>query len=427
MSNFERRSFLKLAAGSAVAFGLNPQRALAAASIADHVLFFIFLRGAADGVSILHPEPGSSARRGKYESWRQANGVRVAGGLPVGGGLAIHPALQPLQPLLTAGHLTLVPGVAGAVENRSHFQQMDLVESGSGNSTPLGDGVLGRALSELVSTDEPLGALALSPNVPFVLRRQGTPPPLSAPDLQNFGVLRSGTHRPNANVDLSKRIQRLYVPASGTCAPTARMCQVGDQAAGAVTDLRTLIDDAAVTGALAADVAKLVASDTTGRIRMLSLDIGGWDTHNNQGDDKKTGDQFTGTLAKNLAGLAGLLRGLHDAAAAEGVFSRITTLVMTEFGRTTFQNGTIGTDHGYGSVAFVMSDGVKAPVVPTGWFPASATAPFYTTAESSRALPRLIEHRQVFGEVLRKRFGLTNLNNALPGYTFDTAAPAILL
>lgn len=424
MTQLERRNFLKLAAGSALALGLNPARALAQASVADQVLFFIFLRGAQDGVSVLHPEPGTAARRTRYQSWRGVE-TRIANGIPVGGGLAMHPALAPLSPLLSAGHLSFVPGIGGAVENRSHFQMMDLVESGAGNSAPLADGVLGRALGQLVSDEEPLGALALSANVPYVLRRTGAPPPLSVPNLEGFGALSSPTHRSHADLQVRERISRLYVPASGVCGPQAKMCQTGLQAVGALTDLRTLIDDAAVTGQLANDIAGLLAADSDRRIRMLSLDIGGWDTHNNQGNDAQSGGAFTGTLAKNLAGVAGLLRALHDAAVSQGVFSRLTTLVMTEFGRTTFQNGTQGTDHGYGSVGLVMSEDVRARVTPTGWFPASLSAPFYATAESTRALPRLIEHRQVFAEVLRKKFGLTDLSTALPGYTYDTTAPAI--
>lgn len=424
MNQLHRRTFLKFAAGSAVAFGLNPRKALAQTAEADQVLFFIFLRGAADGVSVLHPEPGTAARRLKYQDWRKT-GTRILNGIPVAGGLAMHPALAPLAPVLDAGHLSFVPGVAGAVENRSHFQQMDLVESGSSTGAPLADGVLGRALGQLVSDEETLGALALSPNAPFSLRRAGAPPPLSVPDFATFGALNSATHRINAESDLKTRVQRLYVPASGLCGPTARMCQTGVQAVGALTDLRGIIDGAGVTGAFAADVAGLLAADTDRRIRMLSLDIGGWDTHNNQGTDSLVGGNFVGTLAKNLGGVAGLLRALHDAAVAKGVFSRLTTVVVTEFGRTTFENGTGGTDHGYGSVAFVMSEGVKAKVAPTGWFPSSVTAPFYANAESNRALPRLIEHRQVFAEVLRKKFGLTDLTTALPGFTYDTGAPAI--
>ena len=64
-------------------------------------------------------------------------------------------------------------------------------------------------------------------------------------------------------------------------------------------------------------------------------------------------------------------------------------------------------------------------MAPTGWFPSSVTAAVYANAESNRALPRLIEHRQVFAEVLRKKFGLTDLTTALPGFTYDTGAPAI--
>ena len=415
MHTIDRRRFLNYLGGG-LTVGMLPK--WASAQVAnDHVLFFVFLRGAADGVSLLHPAAGTSPARRKYEAWRRAD-TRITAGLSVGGGLAMHPAFLPLQPALNAGHFGFVPGVGGAQPNRSHFQQMDLVESGSANNTPLADGVLGRAWTTLRGATPGLGALSLTSLVPYVLRRSGAPPAVAVPDLSTFGALSSGTHRIDVDSPLRARLQRLYVP-TGSCGPTSRLCQAGQQAIANIDQLGGLVADSTITGALGADVASILAADTEARIKMLTLDMGGWDTHNDQGNESG------GFLVDRLAGLAGLLRGLYDASRANGVFSRLTVLVMTEFGRTTFENGTSGTDHGYGGVGMVMGQGVRARVAPTGWFPASGSGTFYDQAESVNVIPRLIEHRQVFADVLQRRLGLSDLSGALPGFTPDPSAPAL--
>lgn len=415
----DRRRFMTYLAGSSLSVGLIPKWASAQTAPAnENVLMFVFLRGAADGVSMLHPAVGTSPARQKYESWRRASGTRVTGSVALTGGLAMHPAFQPLRPAIDARHFGFIPGVGGAQFNRSHFQQQDLVESGSATTTPLAEGVLGRAMSVIRGSAPGLGALALTPLVPYSLRRAaGEPPAVAVPDLTSFGALASTTHRADRDATLRTRLQRLYVPSS-TC-NGVRICELGTQAMATIDDLGGLVTTAQVTGALGADIASVLAADTERRIKLLTLDLGGWDTHNGQGN------QTAGHLVDRLTGLVGFLKSLYDASRANGTFARLTVLVMTEFGRTTFENGTQGTDHGFGGVSLVMSPGVRAPIAPTGWFPASGSGAFYDDAESVNVIPRLIEHRQVLADVLTNRLGLTDLSAVLPGFTPSTTAPRI--
>ncbi len=420
----ERRNFLKWAAGTGLAVGLAPKRALAQMAGSDHTLIFIFMRGGCDAASIIHPEPGTSAARQRYESYRAAGGIRVRNGIPLGGGLAMHPAFQPLQAAINAGHFGFVPGVAGAVLNRSHFQQMDLIESGSSDAVPRTDGLLGRALGQITDPDETLGAIALSATTPYVLRRPGTSSPLAVPNLATVGQLSTTGYSNVVESNLQTRVNRLFVPVSQVCTTNDRYCETGQRAAESVGSLTAILGNATLTGNLAQDTIRMLQADTERRIKMVAMSVGGWDTHNQQGDDTQNGGNFTGTLARNLSGLAGLLRGLYDNARSTGVFSRLTVQVVTEFGRTTYQNGTTGTDHGYGSVGMVMSEGVRARVAPTGWFPASVTNAFYTQAESNNFFPRLYEHRQMFADILQTKFGVTNLSTILPGFT-PAASPRL--
>jgi uncharacterized protein (DUF1501 family) len=423
MFALDRRQFITRLGGT-LALGMLPTLPRAAqAQVADdgQVLFFVFLRGAADGLSILHPAAGTSPARQKYDAWRRT-ATRIVNGIPLAvDGLAMHPSFGPLRAAINAGHFGFVPGVGGAQFNRSHFQQMDLVESGSATTAPLAEGVFGRAWTALRGDAEGLGALALAPRVPYAFRRANAPSALAVPDLSKVGELTSTTHTRDTDATLRTRLSRLYVP-NGTCASPTRLCENGRAAVANLNDLEGLVASADLSGGLGADLGNLLAADTSRRIKMMALDLGGWDHHNQMGNDVAGG-----VMRDRLDGLVALLAQLYTTSRANGVFNRLTTVVVTEFGRTTFENGTQGTDHGFGSVAMVMSRGVRRPVASVGYFPAGGSGAFYDDAESVNVVPRLIEHRQVFADVLQNRLGLpaARLDAVLPGFTPSAAAPAL--
>ena len=105
--------------------------------------------------------------------------------------------------------------------------------------------------------------------------------------------------------------------------------------------------------ALAAMAAKLLAAPTGPRV--AALELGGWDTHADQMR------RLAGPLGQLDAGLAALKAGLGD------VWGRTAVLVVTEFGRTVHVNGTGGTDHGTGTVAFVAGGRVAGGRVLANW------------------------------------------------------------
>lgn len=436
MNRINRRQLLKhagLGAGLTMG-GLTLFPRLARASGNDQVLLTIFLRGGADGMSWLHPTASAtpSVSRLRYESWRQSQ-TRITNGIPVNGRLSMHPALAPLQPAMNAGHAMLIGGVAGAQPNRSHFEQQDLIETGAGpTGAPQSDGLLGRALLELGRQDAVLSGVALNSTPPELLRR-GATGALSITDFRSLGKLSSSTHDHATNLALKDRLNRLYVPFSGLCKPAAKICNSGGRAEAAIRDVEQLRSSAGISdptpvgslGALLDDLAALLAVDTNCLFKCINLDLGGWDTHLEQGNDAQSGGAFTGALAKNLHGLAQALAGFYNA--AQSSWSRLTILVVTEFGRTTRQNGTTGTDHGYGSTALLMGSNLMGKVKSQGYFPNNNNASFYAEAESTNALPQLIDHRQLFWEVLSKRLQVPNLGAVLPGFSPDSSAPTLLV
>ena len=80
------------------------------------------------------------------------------------------------------------------------------------------------------------------------------------------------------------------------------------------------------------------------------VDVGGWDTHVNQGAG-------TGYLADRLGELG---RGLSGFVEEIGPgWSDTVVVVLSEFGRTFRENGSRGTDHGHGSVYWILGGGVR--------------------------------------------------------------------
>lgn len=432
--NLDRRHFLRMSGLGLGAVGLSalPRRAFAADN--DQVLLTVFLRGGMDGMSVLHPAPpvgaAPSAARVRYEQWR-GTGTRIRDGI-VRGRFAIHPALDPLVSALDSRHLMVIGGVAGAQQNRSHFEQQDLVESGAGDTgAPLNDGVLARALAQLGRGDAVLSGVSLNTTPPHLLK-QAVTPGLSVPDFRSFGRLSSPTH--TETLPLDGRLDRLYVPGSGVCNAGAVLCHNGQRAAQAIARVDGLRVAAGITETrppsslpeLLSDLAQLVAADAAGDFKCLTLDVGGWDTHLDQGNDAtNSGGAFTGTLASNLNGLAGALASFYGDCQSLGIWSRMNVLVMTEFGRTTRQNGTGGTDHGYGGTALLMGNNLSRKVMAHRYFPRSTAHEFYAQAESTNALPRSMEHRQLFAEVLTSRLGVEDLSTVLPGFTPDATVPSL--
>ncbi len=81
------------------------------------------------------------------------------------------------------------------------------------------------------------------------------------------------------------------------------------------------------------------------------VDVGGWDTHVNQG-------AATGYLADRLGELGRALAGFSEEIGPAG-WRDAVVVVISEFGRTFRENGDRGTDHGHGSVYWVMGGGIN--------------------------------------------------------------------
>jgi uncharacterized protein (DUF1501 family) len=320
----------------------------------------VFLRGGADGLSLLAPvgDPAYHAARPT-----QALGDTVV--LDVGiDGFGLHPAAPRLAEMVRAGSAALVPAAGYGGQTRSHFESQAILETAVGDDGMVvagaGVGWLGRLVDAGASkSPAPFRAVAVgSVSVPPSL--WGTGDSLGVPDP---AALRLGALRP------ARRRRGSYEVLDSPLAPdpSATLTAWGGTgvppvaARGAATAVDVLdrlrhepiepgdpaaFGDSPASATFAAASALLDAGLGT---EVVQVDLGGWDTHNAQG----TSD---GTFAELVAGLdAGLATLVQRHAGRDG---GLVIAVTTEFGRRVQENASGGTDHGRGGLAIVLGDGV---------------------------------------------------------------------
>ena len=130
-------------------------------------------------------------------------------------------------------------------------------------------------------------------------------------------------------------------------------------------------------------------------------DIGGWDTHQNQGN---VNGQLANRLKEFSESIAAFWKDMGDDA------ENVTLVTMSEFGRTARQNGTGGTDHGHANVMFVLGGQVKGGKVYGKW-PGLANEQL----NEGRDLTVTTDFRRVLGEAAYKTLGSRNLDMVFPG------------
>jgi uncharacterized protein (DUF1501 family) len=329
-----RRGFL-LGLGALATLGRS--RLALAALPGERRLVVVILRGALDGLAAVQPygDPALAALRGPLALPEPG----AEGGLhDLGGFFGLHPQLASLHRCYLANEALLLHAIAGPWRSRSHFDAQDMLEGGA--NARLASGWLARALAA-APADPPQGArlgLALGQDVPLLLRG---PRPVGM-----FAPLRPQRPAP----DLYARMAEL-LHADPLLGPA-----VVEGFRGRGYALGTLGEEPARRAgfvALAAAGGRLLAAADGPRV--AALELGGWDTHNFQAQ------RLAPVLGQLDAGLAALRGQLGEA------WRETAVLVLTEFGRTVRVNGTLGTDHGTGGVAFLLGGAVAGGRVVADW------------------------------------------------------------
>ena len=382
-----RRDFLRLSAGPAL-LSFGPAAWAATAEGGPKRLVVIFLRGAVDGLNVVVPY----AERTYYEV-RPTIAIggpgTDLGALPLDDRFGLHPALAALLPLWNDRKLAFVHAAGSPNATRSHFDAQLFIENGTPGDSTTPDGWMNRLLAALPEPHGPTDAVSVGPILPQILRG---PLPVANLPLGPQAAKPMPLDRP----EISRAFDRLYAgndPLSVAYreAREARAQLLGDLA----SEMQRADNGAPPPNGFpleAARLARLIRRDRS--IRLAFANLGGWDTHVNQGKGK-------GQLANRLQplgdGLAVFAKGLGQD------WDDTIVVVVSEFGRTVHENGNAGTDHGHGNVVWVLGGNVRGGRVYGDW-PGLAKAQLY----QGRDLAVTTDYRAVFATILERHLGLAD-------------------
>ena len=359
----------------------------------------VFLRGGYDATNLLVPI-GSSfyyEQRPRIAIARPSPSDPAAA-LPLDADWGLHPALrQSVYRLAQSGQARCIPFAGTEDLSRSHFETQDSIELGQpiGGTRNYNSGFLNRLAAELDARQ----ALSFTDQLPIAFRGPAR--------IANAGLRE--TARPAVDAKNRALIARMYEGQALGGAVEEGLALREELARDLSPDRMKVMTDAAGRNAIPARgfelEARRMAALMRGRFSLGFIDVGGWDTHVNQGG-------ATGQLANRFEELGRGLAAIADEL-GPGLWRQTTVMVISEFGRTFRENGNRGTDHGHGSVYWLLGGGL-ASGGPVAGDQVSLTA---TTLFQNRDYPVLNDYRAVLGGLWRRQFGLSDvaLARVFPG------------
>ena len=369
----------------------------------DGRFLLVFLRGGYDALSLLVPR-GSAL----YRQARPNIAIPLADAGSTGPGAqaldadwALHPVLQPtLGALAQQQQAVFVPFAGSADTSRSHFETQDAIELGQGAATgaarDFGSGFLNRLALQLGGTRK---AIAFTPQLPLVLQGRAA--------VANVSL--KGAPGRGGSASLKAPLTAMYqgTPLQARVAEAFAVREEVAQDMNAMTGEMQAANRGAISARGFEVEARRMARLMRDRYTLGFIDVGGWDTHVNQG---AASGVLAGRLEELGRGLASFADEMGDAA-----WQRTVVVVVSEFGRTVRENGNRGTDHGHGSVYTVLGGGLTAPGPVAGEQLKLEAATLF----QNRDLPVLNDYRALLGGLFARQFGLnaTQLASVFPGVT----------
>ncbi|GAB1596339.1 DUF1501 domain-containing protein [Lysobacter claricitrinus] len=351
-----RRRFLAVA-GASASLALWPRLPSFAGALrgnGDARFVVVLLRGGLDALHALPPV-------GDPDYLRLRRDLAVTDALPLGGGFGLHPSLSFASQLYASKQFMPVVAIAPPYRGRSHFEAQDNVESGGDASAHLQTGWLSRTSASMTGAD----ALAVASVAPLSARGPGHVRTWSPPFADDVDPM------------MLQRLQALYANDRELAPSFAEAMRNGDMGSSGALRLPQAMQ-AAATFMRAADGPRIAFVEDTG-----------WDSHGGQAYQ----------LKRKLGELDAGLRAFHDA--GQPVWSKTVIAIVTEFGRTAAANGTGGTDHGTGGVAFLAGGAVRGGRIAGDWPGLSSSALF-----EGRDLHATSDLRALFKGVLVDHMGV---------------------
>ena len=378
--------------------------AFAAPAAGGSRLLVVFLRGAYDAANIIAPASNDFYHQARPTiALARPDIANPDAALPLDADWSLHPALKDtMLPLWQKRQIAFIPFAGTDDMSRSHFETQDTIEMGQplSASRNFGSGFMARLAVELGGS----GAIAFTDQLPLIFR--------GGPLVPNISL--TGNGKPPLDARQSALIAGMYRGRKLAGVDLERAVAQGFAVRDTVYHTITEEMAEASRGAISAKGFELAGRRIGVLMRdhynLAFVDVGGWDTHVNQGGAQ-------GNLAGRIGELGRALAGFADEI-GPAAWATTTVLVISEFGRTFHENGDRGTDHGHGSIYWALGGGVHGGRMAG---PQVAISP--QTLNQNRDLPVLTDYRALIGGVLARQYGLSRerLARVFPG-----AAPADL-
>jgi uncharacterized protein (DUF1501 family) len=371
----DRRKLLRTALYTAPLFSAGKLMALPATGAPR--LLVLFLRGAYDAANIVIPVSSDF-----YRTARPGIAIPREQTLALDADWGLHPALaDSIHPLWQKKQIAFIPFAGTDDLSRSHFETQDTIELGQpvGGSRNYRSGFLSRA-AQAIAGETPIAFTAQLP----LCFRGGAPVPNLALDAAGRPSLASR----NADaIQAMYRDQELASAVSEGFAVRSQAFETLNQ------EMQAASRDAVSPRGFEAS-AQRIGVLMRDRYNLGFVDIGGWDTHVNQGGAQGYLANRIGELGRGLALLASTLG---------EKWNETVVIVVSEFGRTFRENGNRGTDHGHGSTYWVLGGGVRGGRMAGRQAPVTQASLF-----QDRDWPVLNDYRGLIGGVLKRGYGLND-------------------
>jgi uncharacterized protein (DUF1501 family) len=385
-----RRDLLKAAAFTAPLIAAG--RLMAAPQTKTRLLV-VFLRGAYDATNIVVPITSDFYYQSRPTlAIARPDPANPNAALPLVADWGLHPALKDqIYPLWQKGQIAFVPFAGTDDLSRSHFETQDTIELGQalGGTRDYGSGFMSRLNRQLGAAATPI---AFTDQVPLIFR--------GAAAIPNVAINAVG--KPGVDAHEARLIEGMY--RGQTLAPAVTEgFAVRDEVYQTISAEMVAASRGAVSPKGFELSARRIGRLMQGQFNLGFVDVGGWDTHVNEGG--ATG-YLAGRVAELGRGLAGFADELGPAA-----WNDTVVVVVSEFGRTFRENGDRGTDHGHGGAFWVMGGGVRG-----GKVFGRQVELVQANLNQNRDYPVLNEYRAVMGGLFRRLYGLngTRLDAVFP-------------
>jgi uncharacterized protein (DUF1501 family) len=364
---------------------------LFAAPTDDAKLLLVFLRGGYDAANLLVPvsSPFYYESRPNIAIARPGPDANAALALDTDWGL--HPALRnSIHPLFLKKQAAFIPFAGTDDLSRSHFETQDSIELGQplGSGRNFQSGFLNRLVTEMSGRK----GMSFTDQLPLIFRGTAQVPNMA---LRNLA-------KPGFDARQAAIIRDMY-RATSLEAPVTEGFTVRDEIAQDMASEMELASRNALTTKGFELEARRIAKLMAERYSIGFVDVGGWDTHVGEGGG-------AGYLATRLEELG---RGLAAFADEMGsAWGSTVVIVISEFGRTFRENGNRGTDHGHGTVYWILGGSIGGGRVAGEQVRIERASLF-----QDRDYPVLNEYRAVLGGLVGRIFDLdkSRLQAIFPG------------